>query len=213
MYGEQRFTQGVFPDYSLFTEAERSGFLSVALIKYPEQQLLRGGRVCTSRPQLLLGSQGSDLGIYSQEKKEMNASMLLCGSLLSSVSQLRTPCPGNGAAHNGVGGPTSVNNQSTAPQTCLQTSLIEEIPHLRLSFQMLIGCCRLMFKTNYYIELLLNLEFAYSASLANHFALRIMSLPLEHWDCSWGPTCLPSFYVSTEDLNWFSGLSSKYFVQ
>jgi hypothetical protein len=71
--------------------------------------------------------------------------MLLAGTcedscLASFVIQPRLTCPGNGAAHSGLGPLTSMNNQDHPPQTCSQTSLIRVTPHLRLSSQVPLSC-------------------------------------------------------------------------
>lgn len=43
-------------------------------------------------------------------------------------------------AHSGPSPPTSINNQDCYPQTCTHTSLVWEIPQLRLLSQMTLVC-------------------------------------------------------------------------
>lgn len=58
-----------------------------------------------------------------KSKERINTPLLACSQLdFIPLTPSRTPCLGNGAAHNGLGPPTSSNNQEN-PQTDMPTGL------------------------------------------------------------------------------------------
>lgn len=53
-----------------------------------------------------------------------------------------------GATHNGLGTPTSINNQDNLPKICYQASLTKAIPQLKFLSQKTLSCVELILKAN-----------------------------------------------------------------
>lgn len=82
----------------------------------------------------IVGKPKQELNLHpdSHEQREIEPSMLL-PCLLAPASFLsytvQDSLPGNDATHNGLGLPTSINNQDGSLQTCPQANLVRMMPH------------------------------------------------------------------------------------
>lgn len=76
----------------------------------------------------IVGKSKQELNLHldSHEQREIELSMLLACllQLAFSLMLVRTPCLGNG-----LGLPTSINNQDGSLKTCPQANLIRMMPH------------------------------------------------------------------------------------
>lgn len=110
---------------------------SVALIKYPEQKQLREETVSFyftvlgDSPWWQWSRAGSNLTSYHSSSvvkdtgRCKHASFLTCSQpAFSFLMPFITPWPRKGTTSNGLGLPTSINNQENWPMTYLQASLI-----------------------------------------------------------------------------------------
>lgn len=124
------------------SEGPRCSSPSVAVLWHSVKKQLTGGKSsfgCTSRSQSIMDrSQGRNRG-------GTPLTGLLLGPCLASffLRQLKITCSGNDVAHRGPSLLTSINNEDTAPLTCLQAKLSWTIPRLRVPSQGDFGLCQI----------------------------------------------------------------------